>query len=160
MENALEDEDDVDYAQLFVAHKTRRSKSDIEASEKQITQNIKDVRYIIREYPVEVAVQKYLKGRNKDENEIYVPDYQRDLIWPEKHKSRFIESLLIGLPIPFLFVADVNDDDDPDKNGRLEIVDGVQRLRTLSDFLANNLVLSNLTRLSSLNGFRFGDLHP
>jgi hypothetical protein len=107
-----------------------------------------------------VAVQKYLKGRNKDENEIYVPDYQRDLIWPEKHKSRFIESLLIGLPIPFLFVADVNDEDDPDKNGRLEIVDGVQRLRTLSDFLANNLVLSNLTRLSSLNGFRFGDLHP
>jgi Protein of unknown function DUF262 len=94
-------------------HKSTRSQSDIEASEQQIKQNIKDVRYIIREYPVEVVVLKYLKGRDKDENEIYVPDYQRDLIWPERHKSRFIESMLIGLPIPFLFVADVNDDEDP-----------------------------------------------
>jgi hypothetical protein len=152
--------EDTESDKLLPVHKSSRSKTDIDATETQITQNMRDVRYIIREYPVEVVVLKYLRGRDKDENEVYVPDYQRDLIWPEKHKSRFIESLLIGLPIPFLFVADVNDAEDPDKNGRIEIVDGVQRIRTLADFLTNNLVLGNLTRLDSLNGFRFGDLHP
>jgi Protein of unknown function DUF262 len=145
---------------LFPTHRPDRAPAEIDAAEQQIAQQLKDVRYIVREYPVEVVVQKYLKGRKKDENEVYVPDYQRELIWPERHKSRFIESLLIGLPIPFLFVADVNDEEDPDKAGRLEIVDGVQRIRTLADFLTGNHVLGNLERLSKLNGFRFYDLHP
>jgi hypothetical protein len=59
-----------------------------------------------------------------------------------------------------LFVADVGDDEDPDKSGRLEIVDGVQRIRTLADFMSGNHVLDDLERLSRLNGFRFYDLHP
>jgi hypothetical protein len=145
---------------LFVPHKPNRTATEIDAAEKQIITQLKDVRYIVREYPVEVVVQKYLKGRSADENEVYVPDYQRELIWPERHKSRFIESLLIGLPIPFLFVADVGDEEDPEKSGRLEIVDGVQRIRTLADFLTGNHVLGDLERLSKLNGFRFYDLHP
>ena len=45
-------------------------------------------------------------------------------------------------------------------SGRIEIVDGVQRIRTLADFLTGQLTLSNLERLSKLNGFRFFDLHP
>src|SRR5438128_1925755 len=88
----------------------------------------------------------------------YVSEVIVWLTWPERHKSRFIESLLIGLPIPFLFVADVGDEEDPDKSGRLEIVDGVQRIRTLAEFMTGNLVLGNLERLSKLNGFRFYDL--
>ncbi len=155
--NAQSDEDD---EQLFPALKSTRSAADIEAAEAEITQNIRDVRYIVREYPTEVVVQKYLTGIKKDQNEIYVPGYQRDLIWPERNQSRFIESLLIGLPIPFLFVADVSEKEDPENAGRLEIVDGVQRIRTLARFLTNNLVLSNLERLGHLNGFRFSDLHP
>lgn len=151
---------DEEEAILFPTHKPDRVPAEIDAAEQQIAQQLKDVRYIVREYPVEVVVQKYLKGRKRDENEVYVPDYQRELIWSERHKSRFIESLLIGLPIPFLFVADVNDEEDPDKAGRLEIVDGVQRIRTLADFLTGNHVLGNLERLSKLNGFRFYDLHP
>jgi hypothetical protein len=155
-----DDNEDESELTLFPSHKPDRSPAEIEAAEKQIVAQLKDVRYIVREYPVEVVVQKYLKGRKTDQNEVYVPDYQRELIWPERHKSRFIESLLIGLPIPFLFVADVGDEEDPDKAGRLEIVDGVQRIRTLSDFMTGDLVLSNLDRLQKLNGFRFYDLHP
>lgn len=137
-----------------------RTAPQIQEGEEQIKAQIKDVRYIVREYPVEVVVQKYLKGREKDDNEIYVPDYQRELIWPERTKSRFIESVLIGLPIPFLFVADINDYEDPSKAGRLEIVDGVQRIRTLAEFISNDMALSGLDRLDKLNGFRFADLHP
>jgi Protein of unknown function DUF262 len=154
------DDDDDEDQTLFVARKPTRSATEIEAAERQIVAQLKDVRYVVREYPTEVVVQKYLKGRKTDQNEVYVPDYQRELIWPERHKSRFIESLLIGLPIPFLFVADVGDEEDPDKSGRLEIVDGVQRIRTLAEFMTGDLVLSNLDRLNKLNGFRFYDLPP
>ena len=157
---AGEDDYDDDGTPLFPPHKASRTTADIEAAEQQIIQNIRDVRYIVREYPTEVVVQKYLKGISNDQNEIYVPDYQRDLIWPERNQSRFIESLLIGLPIPFLFVADVSDVEDPENAGRLEIVDGVQRIRTLAEFFTGRLVLSNLERLKKLNGFRFADLHP
>lgn len=137
-----------------------KSASAVESAEQQIISNLRDVRYIVREYPTEVVVQKYLKGKNTDENDIFVPDYQRDLVWPEKNQSRFIESLLIGLPVPFLFVADVSADEDPEKAGRLEIVDGVQRIRTLTRFMTGDLVLSGLERLSRLNGFTYFDLHP
>ena len=92
MADELEDDDET----IVTTHKSSRSAADIAKAEAQITQNIRDVRYIVREYPVEVVVQKYLTGRQKDDNEVYVPDYQRELIWPERHKSRFIESVLIG----------------------------------------------------------------
>ncbi|HJS86634.1 MAG TPA: DUF262 domain-containing protein [Acetobacteraceae bacterium] len=153
------DSDD-DSGLLFATLQSTRSSADIEAAEAEITQNIRDIRYIVREYPAEVVVQKYLRGRKQDQNEIYVPDYQRDLVWQERNQSRFIESMLIGLPIPFLFVADVSEAEDPDNAGRLEIVDGVQRIRTLARFLTNDLTLSHLERLKKLNGFRFCDLHP
>lgn len=137
-----------------------KSPPEIATAEGEIVENIKDVRYIVREYPAEVVVRKYLVGKDQDQNEIYIPDYQRDLIWPPKNQSRFIESVLIGIPIPFLFVADISEKEDPDSAGRLEIVDGVQRIRTLVEFMSGQLVLSDLERLKSLNGFTFFDLHP
>jgi hypothetical protein len=155
-----DNEREIDEAELIPAQKPSRSGEEIEKAEGQIVENIKDVRYIVREYPAEVVVSKYLKGKETNESEIYVPDYQRDLIWPQRNQSRFIESLLIGLPIPFLFVADVAAAEDPENAGRLEIVDGVQRIRTLARFLTGDLALSGLERLTALNGFRFSDLHP
>ena len=79
---------------------------------------------------------------------------------PIKINPDSIESLLIGLPIPFIFVADISGKTDPDDEGRLEIVDGVQRIRTLARFLTNDLVIVGLQRLTALNGFRFADLQP
>jgi uncharacterized protein with ParB-like and HNH nuclease domain len=126
---------------------------DRERAEDQIVANHKTVDYDTREYPVEVIVDKYLTGLKDDENELFVPDYQRDHTWEPKRKSRFIESVLIGLPIPYLFVADITK-----KEARLEIVDGSQRIRTLAEFLTNELKLSDLEKLSELNGFKFSDM--
>ena len=153
--NKLEDE-----LELLAPRAPSKPTTAVELAEEQIIANLRDVRYIVREYPTEVVVQKYLKGIKSDQNEIFVPDYQRELVWPERNQSRFIESLLIGLPVPFLFVADVSADEDPDRAGRLEIVDGVQRIRTLSRFMTGELILSNLERLKRLNGFTYFDLHP
>ena len=81
-----------------------------------------------------------------------IPQYQREDTWEDERKSRFIESLLMGLPIPFLFFWE------SPGTGKLEIVDGSQRLRTIEQFLANSLVLGELDQLDQLEGLRFCDL--
>ena len=55
---------------------------------------------------------------------IYVPDFQRQFVWSREEASRFIESLLLGLPVPGIFLAH-------DSNGKLLIVDGQQRILSL-----------------------------
>jgi hypothetical protein len=129
----------------------------IEAAEAEIRDQQAVIDYTVREYPVEVIVSKHSTGEEEGTNEIFVPEYQRDLVWDDRRQSKFIESLLIGLPIPYLFVADVGSDD-PDNSGRLEIVDGTQRIRTLARFVNNKLRLEALTKLPALNGFVFSEL--
>lgn len=126
-------------------------------AEEQIRKHQKDVDFQTKEYTVELIVQKYAKDIEKDKNELFIPDYQRDFVWSEKLKSKLIESLLIGLPIPYIFIADVASND-PDYDGRTEIVDGSQRIRTLHAFLTNKLELTELKLLTDLNGFKFEDL--
>jgi hypothetical protein len=126
-----------------------------DAAETQIADHHKIIDFDTREYPVEVIVSKYLDKLEEDENDFFIPDYQRELVWPEEHQSRFIESVLMGLPIPLLFVADVKG-----QEGRVEIVDGSQRVRTLARFMKNELRLKGLKRLTNLNGFIFADLPP
>ncbi len=58
---------------------------------------------------------------------------------------------MLGLPIPMMFVADMED-------GRLEIVDGAQRIQTLESLTSNDLLLTGLEKLPSLNEFTYDDL--
>src|SRR5437762_9269499 len=66
------------------------------------------------------------------------PEYQRRLVWDRRKKSLFIESLLMNIPIPpvFLYEYDLN---------RYEVMDGQQRLNAVLDFYDNTLVLTGLT---------------
>ncbi len=118
--------------------------------EDQIAQEQKIVDYEIREYPIEVIVQKFSNGVNDNTNEIFIPSYQRMFIWDERRQSKFIESLMLGLPVPYIFTAD--------EDGRMEVVDGSQRIRTLQAYVDNILVLTGLQKLTKLNGLRFGEL--
>lgn len=56
------------------------------------------------------------------------PEYQRYFRWTVEQKSKLIESILIGLPLPSVFVAQ-------DETGSWEVVDGMQRLSTIFDFM-------------------------
>lgn len=134
-------------------------RADQAKGEEQIRGHMRDVDYSIREYPIEVLVPKYLVGSDNGTNEIFVPDYQRSFVWSSRQQSRFIESVIIGLPIPYLFVADVGSVDE-ELSGRLEIVDGTQRIRTLSAYVSNELRLEGLTKLTALNGTFLSDLLP
>lgn len=119
--------------------------------EEQITEEKKTVDFDTREFTIEFLVKKYLDKIDSDENDIFVPEYQREFVWDDSRQSKLIESIVLGLPIPIIFLAE-------DKNGRLEIVDGSQRIRTLAAFLSDELVLEDLDRLTRLNGLKYSDL--
>lgn len=131
----------------------RISEEQQDEAEVQIVELQKIVDYEIKEYTIELLVQKYKEGLQNETNDIFIPKYQRKFIWDEPKQSLFIESLLLGLPIPYMFTAD-----SPENEGRSEIVDGSQRLRTLMSFLDNTLVLTKLEKLTKIEGFRFCDL--
>lgn len=122
-----------------------------ESAEIQILEKQKVVDYDIKEFTIELLVSKYITGLEEDENEIFIPSYQRNFVWDELRQSKFIESVLLGLPIPYIFTADVDE-------GRLEVVDGSQRLRTLEHFISNKLILKDLDILDKLNGFSYSNL--
>ena len=85
-------------------------------------------------------------------NDRYImdPDFQRDFIWNEIKQSRLIESSLMRIPLPVFYLAEQND-------GRVVVVDGLQRLTTFKRFLSNEFPLRNL-EMQNLNGKRFKDL--
>jgi hypothetical protein len=116
-----------------------------EAAEAQIIELSKRIEFYLTEYSVELLANKMHAG------EFVVPSYQRAFTWEPERKSRFIESVLIGLPIPFLFFWEMPD-------GKLEIVDGSQRLRTLEEFVFGGLRLTELDGLTAVSGFTFKDL--
>jgi len=122
--------------------------------DQQIEELQKITDYEIKEWPIGVLVEKFISGRENDESEIFIPDYQRDMVWTPKQQSRFIESILIKLPVPFIFAADVGQGD---REGALEIIDGSQRIRTLDNFLSNKLKLVGLKKLTQADGMRFSD---
>ena len=103
-------------------------KNKIERLEAQIANEQRNVKYDIREFTIEYYVNKYSQGVENDTNELFVPDYQREFIWTDFRQSKFIESVMLGLPVPLIFVAE-------DSDGRFEIVDGSQRIRTLNPSL-------------------------
>ena len=118
----------------------------IAAAEAQIVEQSKRIEFYLTEYTVELLADK-MHG-----HEFVIPDYQREDTWEPARKSRFIESLLMGLPIPFLFFWEYPE------TGKLEIVDGSQRLRTIEQFVLGDLVLGELDTLSELAGLQFRDL--
>lgn len=73
------------------------------------------------------------------ENDRYVldPDFQRDFVWPSQKQSKLIESCVMRIPLPVFYVAE-------GKDGRIIVVDGLQRLTTFMRFLTNQLRLAGL----------------
>ena len=81
------------------------------------------------------------------------PKFQREYVWNLRPElpSRLIESLLLEIPIPPIYFGKVN-------QGRLEMIDGQQRLTTLVNFVSNKFPLRKLQRMASLNHKFFKDL--
>jgi hypothetical protein len=95
---------------------------------------------------------------------VVAPSYQRQFRWSEENQSALIESLLLGLPIPAIFVA-------TNRDGTWDVVDGLQRVATilrfhgmdvpnanLLKFADNPLMLGSLSQLSGFSGLKYEDL--
>ncbi|MBK6911283.1 MAG: DUF262 domain-containing protein [bacterium] len=80
------------------------------------------------------------------------PDFQRDFIWDPDKQSKLIESVLMRIPLPVFYLAE-------DEQGRMVVVDGLQRLTTFQRFVANSLRL-RLPDQEQLNKRTFGELLP
>jgi hypothetical protein len=74
------------------------------------------------DYPVDALVSRLEQG------DIVVPEFQRKFIWPRPRIDRFIESLLLGLPVPGIFLANESE------TNKLLVIDGQQRLESLRSF--------------------------
>lgn len=79
------------------------------------------------------------------------PDFQRDFVWSAEKQSKLIESCIMRIPLPVFYVAEAPD-------GRVAVVDGLQRLSTFRRFLDNKLKLTGLGEDHPLLGKSFTDL--
>lgn len=80
------------------------------------------------DYPVDGLVKRLRDGN------IFIPSFQREYVWNLSDASGFIESLLLGLPVPGVFLAREDD------TQKLLVIDGQQRLKSL-EFFYNGIFL-------------------
>jgi hypothetical protein len=80
-------------------------------------------------------------------------EYQRKYVWDLGKASRLIESLLLNVPIPVCYFAE-------DEGGNYEVIDGLQRLTTIRNYLNNGFPLTGVSVLKELDGLTFSGLAP
>ena len=83
---------------------------------------------------------------------VMIPDFQRGFIWAEDKQSKLVESVVMRIPLPVFYMAE-------DSEGRMVVVDGLQRLSTFKRFVDGELKL-RLPDRPELDGKRFSDLPP
>lgn len=86
-----------------------------------------------------------------EESLILADEHERRAVWPRDKCSRLIESLLINVPIPPLFFAELEDT-------KYAVIDGQQRLTAINDFLTGKYKLRKLRVMADLNGKKFSEL--
>lgn len=81
------------------------------------------------------------------------PDFQREYVWRPRQRTRLVESILLGIPLPAFYF-------DQSENGSYQVVDGVQRLTTIREFMSGNHTLSqvDLEYLKDLHEVSYGNL--
>lgn len=99
-----------------------------------------------KDYPLSTIKEMFDEG-----DIIPQPDYQRDYIMDNKKASKLIESVLLQIPIPTVYLCEEQD-------GTFSIIDGQQRLTSFVKFLKNEIELKGLEEYSEYNGKKFIDL--
>lgn len=76
------------------------------------------------------------------------PDFQRNFVWDTVRRSQLIESLMLRIPIPAFYLSET-------KEGKFQVVDGLQRLTTIKEFMKNEFRLKGLEYLTEQEGRYF-----
>lgn len=109
------------------------------------------------EYDLETLVKKIKRGTIK-----LSPDYQRKHRWSDEFSSRLMESLILNIPIPIVYLSQDVDVDEEVEEGisRYSVIDGQQRLTAIHNFFENKYSLKGLDVLTELNNSFYKDLPP
>lgn len=109
------------------------------------------------EYDLETLVKKIYRSVIK-----LNPDYQRKHRWSDEYSSRLVESLILNIPIPIIYISqDVDVDTEVDDDiPRYSVIDGQQRLTAIYNFFKNKYALKGLDVLTELNDSYYTDLPP
>lgn len=116
----------------------------------------------------EEIIEKYKNGENRivteqaryplinlneifEENYNLKPEYQRKFVWDTERKSRLIESFIINIPIPPIFLYEI-------EYSKYEVMDGQQRVNTILDYYNDKFSLSGLEIWKELNGKKYSEL--
>lgn len=110
-------------------------------------------------YPnAEVRVEKaqystmHLKRLVEERKELVIdPEFQRNDVWSTKQSAELVESILMGIPIPTIYLFEM-------KDGTKQVVDGRQRISAILNFLNNKFSLKDLKILPQCNGKTFSEL--
>lgn len=107
------------------------------------------------EYDLETIVKKIKKNVIKLD-----PEYQRNHVWNNETSSRLIESLILNIPVPVVYLSQDVDVDDENFNGiaRYSVIDGQQRLTAINEFMNDRLRLTGMQVLEPLNGKIYSEL--
>jgi hypothetical protein len=81
------------------------------------------------------------------------PGFQRRVAWDDIRKSRLLESIIVGMPVPNIVLAE-----NRDHRGRFIVIDGKQRLVAISEFMAGSYSLKGLDIRNDLNNMRLSEL--
>lgn len=123
----------------------------IEKSEYDVLKIIE--KYRVGEYRIVTEQARYplanLKEIFKDYN--LSPDYQRRRVWDNKRKSKLIESFIINVPIPPIFLYEID-------FSKYEVMDGLQRISAILDFFEDGYKLEGLELWDELNDKLFSEL--
>lgn len=125
---------------------TELEKEDITDIQNEIPYNVQDIRVdqkMITIYQIEHWIES--KTLNLS------PEYQRNLVWDMNRKSALIESLMLKIPIPAFYL-------DEDVDGLKNVIDGMQRLSTIHEFLNDGFSLRKMQYLSGCEGKTFSQL--
>jgi hypothetical protein len=113
-------------------------------------------KFDIVNYPADITLRGYLDQWHSDQ--LQIPLFQRGYVWDVKKASKLIESLILGLPVPGVFLFR------PKGSSTLQIVDGQQRILSVIKFQDEKFDEKSLFRLKGvqpqLEGKKFGDLDP
>lgn len=139
--DVIEDENDLqEKLNLLAGQLFEAEQSGIENNESQLEEEIPpynpdDIRVHPKQFSIKL-IEEMIDNQDID----FTPDFQRNFVWNSIQKSKLIESLLLRIPLPIFYLSE-------DTEGRLTIVDGLQRITTIKEFMNNDFPLKHLEYL-------------
>ena len=134
----------MEYAEIILSEEEKEI-NDIEIQEEE--ESISLERYAFNSFRIERSIRDILNWVEK--GKIIIPEFQRDFVWNYNQSSRFVESVLLGLPIPDFFMFRLIDN-----KGQFEkyiLIDGLQRYTTIKQFVEGKFVQGETNRTFKIN---------